>query len=116
MLISSIIALILVIWFKTDAFLEYCRLFHLNSISFYKDFDTKQVEDASLTYHIYLRRYHNCFFVRLITCPICLGIWLGILAGVITFGFLLLIVNILSIPFYIVGGIVIFGIIDKLIS
>ena len=127
-LVSSLIALILAIWFKTDAWIEYTRLLHLNFLSFYKDFDVKQAEDASLTYHIYLRKFHDCFFVRLITCPICLGIWLGLIVGAAIFGLLFIlgflsaifllgaVGSLLLIPVYIIGGIVIFGIIDKLIS
>jgi hypothetical protein len=78
-LACSIISLILLLWFRTDVWVEYCRLFGINFLSFYKDFDAKKPDDLSLTYHIYLRRYHDCFFVRLITCPICLAVWLVLL-------------------------------------
>lgn len=80
----SIISLLLLIWFRTEAWLEYTRLFGLNFLSFYKDYDVKRNEDLFLTYHGYLRQYHNCFFVRLITCPLCLAIWIA-LAGVIAY-------------------------------
>lgn len=106
--IICLIAILLLIWFRTDAWIEYCRLFHLNIISFYKDFDIKYKEDVSLTYLNYLRRYHDCFFVRLITCPICLAVWLGIIFSLFTpFAFL---------PLYIIGGLLIFTIIDRLLG
>ena len=129
----SIIGLLLLIWFRTDAWLEYCRLFGLDSISFFRDFDNKQYQDVLLTYHIYLRRYHNCFFVRLITCPVCLAVWLGIIAGVIKaiFAFFILVLTghgilsasilavvgvAINLPIIILGGLLIFVVIDRLLG
>lgn len=108
MIECSLIALILLIWFRTDGVLEYCRVFKLDAISFYKDFDVKYKEDVSLTYLHYLRMYHNCFFVRLITCPICLSTWIGILLGLLS--------PVIFIPVYIVGGLLLYTIIDKLLG
>lgn len=108
-LISSIIALHLLIWFRTDAYLEYCRLLKLNFISDYKGFDREYSQDVSLTYHIFLRRYHNNFFIRLITCPICLAVWLAIIYTIIFSTF-----NIL--PYIILLGIFIYAIIDRLLG
>lgn len=105
---SSIIALALLIWFRTDAWLEYTRLFHLNWLSKYKEFDAKYKEDVSLTYLHFLRRDHNCFFVRLITCPICLAVWLGIIPLIFT--------SVIFVPVCIVGGLLLFTVIDKLLG
>ena len=103
-----LIALILLIWFRTDAWLEYTTLFKLNMISHYKDYCLKYKEDVSLKYLHYLRRDHNCFFVRLITCPICFATWLGIILGILF--------NIFMIPIYIICGLLIYCIIDKLLE
>lgn len=108
MIECSLITLILLIWFRTDAYLEYCRVFNLDIISHHKDFDIKYKEDVSLTYLHYLRMYHNSFFTRLITCPICLSVWLGLLLGLIT--------PIIFIPCYIIGGLLLFTIIDRLLG
>lgn len=105
---STIIALILLVWFRTDAWLEYCRVFGLNWLSFYKDYDLKYKEDVSLTYLHYLRRDHNCFFVRLITCPICLSIWLGLIP--------LLILPVLLIPACVLLALIIFTTVDRLLG
>lgn len=104
---SSVIALILLIWFRTDAWLEYTRLFHLNFLSFYKDYDLKYKEDTSLTYLLYLRRDHNCFFVRLITCPICLSVWMGIPLAFI---------SVAIVPACIVLGLLLFVAIDNFLG
>ena len=106
--IWSIIALILLMWFRTEVWLEYTNLFCLGYLSFYKDYQLKKQEDISLTYILYLRRYHNSFFILMITCPVCFAVWLGILIGIFT--------SIILIPVYIVGGLLIFSIIDKLLG
>jgi len=106
--IICIIAINLLIWFRTDAWIEYTRLFHLDFLSHYKDFDEKYKNDVSLTYLFYLRRYHNSFWTRLITCPVCVAIWMGIFFGIVTFAYL--------IPIYIIGGLLIFTIIDRLLG
>ena len=105
---SSLIALLLLIFFRTDGWLEYCKLFHLDFISFYKEFEEKKKSDISLTYILYLRMYHNSFLVRLVTCPICLAVWIGIICGLVS--------SIYLIPVYIIGGLVLFTTIDRLLG
>ena len=68
----------LIIWFKTDAFLEYMKLMRVHRWFFIDDFENKKSEDFELTYHLYLRQYRNCFLSRLVTCPICLTTWMFI--------------------------------------
>ena len=106
--IICLIALILLIWFRTDAWLEYCRLLRLDVLSFYKDYEAKKHEDATLKYLHYLRRDHNCFFVRLITCPTCLAVWLAILPAALTSVFLF--------PVFVIGGLLLFTAIDHLLG
>lgn len=112
----STIALILLIFFRTDGFVEYSRLLGFDGISFYRDFDEKSEHDVSLTYHQYLRYYHNCFIVRLVTCPICLSVWLGLvicLVGTLTTlnpHYLLLM------PIITTGGLLVFTTIDRLLG
>ena len=106
--VICLIALNLIIWFRTDAWLEYTRLFRLNFLSHYKDFDAKYKEDVSLTYNHYLRMYHNCFAVRLITCPICQAVWWGLGFGILT--------CFAMTPIYIIFGLMLFLIIDRLLG
>lgn len=94
--------------FRTEFWIEYCKLCNLNNISFYEDYELKKSNDVTLEYLDYLRQYHNCFFIRLITCPICLTIWLGIMAGIFT-------LSLIEIPIFIIGSLIIFGIVNKLI-
>lgn len=131
-LFIAIIALILLVWFRTDVWVEYCRLIGANFLSFYRDFDSKQYQDVSLTYHGYLRRYHNCFFVRLITCPVCLAIWLVLIGIFLKFAFfivlgmaiqsgltaiLLVLLEIAcEFPPVVLGSLIVFGVIDRLLG
>jgi hypothetical protein len=105
---ASTVALILLIWFRSEAWLEYTKLFHLNFLSFYKDYELKKKDDVSLEYLVYLRRYHNCFLIRLVTCPICLSIWIGLAFCIFTFPF--------QFPVVVVGGLLLFKLIDNLIG
>lgn len=73
------ITLILLIWFKTEAFVEYSKQFHLDSVFKIKEWEVfKNTMDASTSYHTYLRFKYPNFLIKLITCPICLCIWLTI--------------------------------------
>lgn len=72
-----LITLFLLIWFKSDAFIEYCKLFRLTTVFKIGDWETfKNTIDISTTYHTYLRLKYPNFFVKLITCPSCLCVWL----------------------------------------
>lgn len=108
LIIICLIATELLIWFRTEAWVEYTRLLRLNFLSDYKGFDAAFHEDVSLTYLMYLRRNHDCFLVRLITCPICVAVWLGIFFAICTWW--------LMFPIYIIGGLLLYTIIDRLLG
>jgi hypothetical protein len=64
------------IWTDTEAFIEYARVFKQKWTKF-EQFDKFREEGlSSYSYHNFLLATENCFFVRLITCPICLIVWL----------------------------------------
>ena len=75
---SFLLASLLVIWFKTEAFSEYCSLLKLD---FYFDIISYQKEkeiNPNLTYPDFLILFYNSFFVRLISCPKCVSVWVSI--------------------------------------
>ena len=75
------IVVLLYIWLDTDAFIEYAELFHLSFFK-YKEFRQKQLLNrlgTPLSYVDFISMEYNSFFVRLITCPICLTVWLTLL-------------------------------------
>lgn len=67
---------VLIVWFKTDALIEYAKLIRVGKWIYVDDFEKKRAEDFELTYLTYLRQHRNCFFTRLITCPICVTSWM----------------------------------------
>lgn len=109
LLASSVVAMFLIIWFRSEAYVEYCRLFKLNFISHYKDYYAKRANDVSLTYHGYLRQYHDSFRIRLITCPVCMSAWLAM-------GNALLFWSLPVVPVTFVGGLILFGVVHKLLD
>jgi len=72
---ATFIALVLLIWFRTEAFIEYMRLFKLGRFFHVDEYlDIKPDEP----YPQFLVENFNNFFTRLISCPLCTGVWLGI--------------------------------------
>jgi len=76
---SLLVAYALVVWFKTNAFVEYLTLFKLARFFHIDDYQKLVNSGYSGSYPEFLREYwYDSFFVRLATCPVCLGFWLGL--------------------------------------
>jgi len=77
--LTGFIVSILVLWFKTDALVEYCNLLKIK---------IPQNRTNELTYPQFLYvTYKNektlrSFIIKLITCPMCLSLWLSIVFGI----------------------------------
>ncbi len=76
--IICLITFINIIWFDTEAFVEYIKLFKLNWFKV-NEYLIARESNFELTYHTYLLYNHKNFFTKLITCPICLTTWLSII-------------------------------------
>ena len=85
-LYSALISVFLIVWFNTEAFEEYVRLFKFDKFFKLRMYENKLKKDPTLSYHDYLNLYHNSFFVRLITCPYCLGLWASVIMALLTLG------------------------------
>jgi hypothetical protein len=71
---------ILFLWFETDGFIEYLKLFRLNKIFKIDDFlEYKEEKNPRINYHSYIRQKHNNFFTKLITCIPCFNFWIVLL-------------------------------------
>jgi hypothetical protein len=72
---------IMVVWFKSAAFVEYAQLFGLKFLLLGYD---KDPNSLSFTQYLYVksRTLFKCsickFLVALITCPLCLAFWLSL--------------------------------------
>ena len=73
-----LVVTVMVVWFKTDAFVEYMDFFYINKFFYIDDYRKKADEDPMIDYPKYLLIHKSYFFIKLISCPICLSIWLSV--------------------------------------
>lgn len=78
----TFVALGLLIWFDTSAFIEYLKLFRLTWL--FKVADYLKIEYPG-SYQDFLLEYFPGFLSSLVSCPICTSVWLGI-ASVFIYG------------------------------
>lgn len=65
----------LIVWFHTEAFIEYGKLFKLSKILKINEFETAYNKDFTLEYLPWLKSSYPNFFTKLINCPWCIGFW-----------------------------------------
>lgn len=71
----------LIIWFNTEAFVEYAKLFRVANIFKIDKFEQAYKNDFTLEYLPWLKSTYPNFFTKLISCPWCLGFWISILSS-----------------------------------
>jgi len=69
----------LFIWFDTNAFIDYSRLFKLNKIFLIDMWEDYRLRNPKMDYLNYLSIKHRNFLIKLITCKPCLTFWLTII-------------------------------------
>jgi hypothetical protein len=74
---------LLYIWFETDGVVEWARALRLKFTKFDEFFEEQRKSRVTLTYPDFLLAKYNSFWIRLITCPVCLGVWVNIVGMVI---------------------------------
>ena len=111
LLVAFFIALILLIWFKTDAFVEYFTLLGFgNQIKSDEYENKKRLEEYQLTYPRFLRMKYDTFIIKIITCPICLSVWLTFIFGIF------LVVSVIVLPTLCITSLIIYGVTCKLLG
>ncbi len=105
---TFLITLILLIWFKTDAFIVYTKLLGINKFFYINEWEEfKNTKDCTVTYYQFLRmKSPNGFFVELVTCPICFSVWLSVISSIF--------IGIVGIPIVCVCSLFIYFLIIKL--
>ena len=72
---------IMIVWFKSGAFVEYCNLLKLRTLLLGYDKDPNNLTFPQFLY-VKSRSLFKCpickFLVALITCPLCIAFWLSI--------------------------------------
>lgn len=116
--IVSLIILIMLIWFNSEALIEWGSLFGLYKFLCVDEFYTKRIEylPANLNYPSFLKIKFNNFITKLLACPLCICVWLSFL---ISFFMSLLscdITDVLFMPIICVSALLFYGIIIKLLD
>lgn len=70
------INLFLFIWFKTDAFISYCKLFRLSRVFKIDDFENYKMLNPVADYLSFIRINYKNFFIKIITCVPCFLFWI----------------------------------------
>jgi hypothetical protein len=103
------VVFLLYIWFDTDGFIEYSKLFRLDK-KFKIDLWIEYRElNPKMNYLSYIRLKHSSFFTRLISCKQCFCFWIVFLICLI-FG------NFLYFPIIYIMSYLIYNLICKLIK
>ena len=100
----------LIVWFQTDAFVEYCKVFGLKKFLF--GYDNPELTFPQYLYskrNVFCKNRFSLFYIKLITCPICLSFWLCLISGTI-------IHNFLAIPLLYVTSLFVYLIFSKLLN
>lgn len=108
-ILSSLIATIFLIWFNSDFIIEYGTVFGLSKFFKIQEYKEKQREiPIPLAYPLFLKMKYDNFFIKLITCPICLSVWLSAILGAyfLSWSF---------IPVICILSLIIYGLIRKLL-
>ena len=106
--------MVLLVWLKTDALIEWGRVFGLSKIlksdEYYKYKIEKMLSSTpfDITYPVFLKLNYNTFFTRLISCPMCLSFWLSVLGCIV-------ISNLIAIPIVYILSLIIYGVVVKLV-
>lgn len=77
------VTMLLIIWFKTDAAMEYLELFRCTGwtkISSYRTFLSGCDQASYLSYPKFLAEFYPSFITRLLKCEICCSVWFSLLS------------------------------------
>ena len=84
LLIASLsVAYLMLVWFQTQAIVEYCKLLHINwlfkvgeYLDYVKNYKKGIGKPGPEDYLEYLQEKHGeKFWVKLVLCPVCLSLW-----------------------------------------
>jgi hypothetical protein len=78
----------MLIWFKSDAFVEYAEVFGLSKILKLENYQYEKFNNPYITYPLFLKtkcgknRFQR-FLLKLIGCKLCTNIWASMVTGYI---------------------------------
>ena len=104
-----LINFVLIIWFHTEAFLEYCKIFKLGFLFRINKFYEYKKVNPTISYIDFLSIKNPNFFSKLFSCPFCLSFWISLISCVFY-------KNILLLPSIYIGSIILYNILRRLIE
>ncbi len=85
LIISPFVSLLLLFWHKTNFFTTYGKIFGLKKILKIDLYEEKKLLNLDLTYPQFLGITYNGFFIRLLSCIVCISTWLIIVSSFILY-------------------------------
>jgi len=121
--LTSSITLIMLIWLNSDALTNWGSLFGLSKLLKIEEFHKQRLDmiirgmSMNLTYPNFLKeKYNYNFITQILSCPLCLSVWLSSISCVITsvlfFNFLIL----LLIPPVTILSLLTYGVVTRLMK
>lgn len=80
--VSFTLGYLILLWFRTDAFVEYMNLLRLSRWFHVAEYNQLRRDGYGGNFVTFLAEYyHDKFLVRLLICPLCLSFWSGIISA-----------------------------------
>jgi hypothetical protein len=115
LIVGPFVSLLLLFWHKTNFFTTYGKLFGLKKILKIDLFEQKKLSNLDLTYPQFLGITFNGFFIRLLSCIVCISTWLTIIPSIILYLEYRDVITLYLIPLNILLGLFIYLKIKKLL-
>src|SRR5690349_7357699 len=117
-ILSTWVSLILLIWFMSDAIIDWGTVFGLGNFLKVKEYKGLKLAQLPLdiNYPSFLNMKYNNFLTKLLSCPLCLSIWLTPGFYVFTAIILLNPLLIVYIPASVIISLLFYGLTVKLIK
>jgi len=81
--LSCIVSLIMLIWFRSDAFVEWMKLFGLGKLIKYQEYLDAKLDNFAITYPLFLKLKYRWFIFKIIGCRLCSCVWLSVLTSLL---------------------------------
>lgn len=100
-IVAFLFSYVLLVWFRTNAFVEYMNLMKFSIFLKIDEYNKLHKEGYDDLYVDFLHLYYRDFFiVRLVTCPVCVSFWIGVIFWLCTLDFNYLLISPLTLLFY----------------
>lgn len=99
--VALLLGYCMIVWLRTNAFAEYMILLGMSRFFKISEYEKIRNDGYGGSYIEFLFEYYqSSFFVRLLSCPVCVSFWLGSIAAIIRGSLTDLLIAPLSLFFY----------------